>query len=115
MAGPLLLSNELSRTMEALGLSPNDLADILGTDRRTVLRWLSGETFPQHASRQTLEQLMALDHRLNEMFESRDAAREWLQSESGYFGGLKPIDALLRGRIDAVDAALEALDSGIFV
>ena len=30
-------------------------------------------------------------------------------------GALKPVDALHVGRIDAVDAALEALDSGVFL
>jgi hypothetical protein len=38
-----------------------------------------------------------------------------LRSQSGYFGGLCPLDALLRGHIDGVDAALEALDSGVFL
>jgi len=62
-----------------------------------------------------LDALEALVDRLDESFKTPQGVISWLQAESGYFGGLRPIDALLRGRIDAVDAALEALDSGIFV
>jgi hypothetical protein len=62
-----------------------------------------------------LDDLAALVKRLDESFDSSDGAQGWLRSESGYFGGLTPMDALLRGRIDRVDAALEALDSGIFL
>jgi hypothetical protein len=98
-----------------LRITDAELAHILDVSPRTVERWKAGATFPQHESRQRLEALEALVHRLDESFKTPDGARLWLHAASGYFGGLKPIDALLRGRIDAVDAALEALDSGIFV
>lgn len=98
-----------------LQITDTQLAQILDVSPRTVERWRGAATFPQHESRQRLEALEALVHRLDESFKTPDGARLWLLADSGYFGGLKPIDALLRGRIDAVDAALEALDSGIFV
>jgi|SRR5215204_842785 len=109
------LSEELSRLMSVFGISADDLAMVLHTDRRTVYRWLADETYPQHDSRSRLQALTALEHRLRESFVSPEGARTWLQSESGYFGGLCPRDALLRGRIDAVNASLEALDTGSFV
>jgi len=34
---------------------------------------------------------------------------------SGDFGGLAPLDTLLRGRVDHLDAAFEAMDSSVFV
>lgn len=115
MPGALVLSPELERLMTLYGLEYDQLALALDTDKRTVLRWLAGETFPQHASRVAIERLVALGDRLDATFSTTESARGWLWGESGYFGGLRPIDALLRGRIDAVDAALEAIDSGIFV
>lgn len=39
----------------------------------------------------------------------------WLNANSAYLGGIKPLAALRVGRIDAVDAAIEALDSGVFL
>jgi hypothetical protein len=98
-----------------LQISDAQLAQIVGASPRTVQRWRDSVTFPQHESRKRLDDLVALVHRLDESFKTPEGAVLWLRADSGYFGGLKPIDALLRGRIDAVDAALEALDSGIFV
>jgi transcriptional regulator with XRE-family HTH domain len=115
MATTQLLSVRLELLMSSLGLSAIDLARALETSDRTVARWLADETYPQHDSRDRLDKLIRLDQRLAETFTTQEAAVAWLQSESGYFGGLAPNDALLRGRIDAVEAALDALDAGIFV
>lgn len=115
MAWTRLLSEQLEHMTSALELSYEALAQVIGVDRKTVYRWLANETFPQPGKRARLEQLDALIARLDDTFKTREDSREWLYARSGYFGGLRPIDALLSGRIDAVDAALEALDSGIFV
>jgi transcriptional regulator with XRE-family HTH domain len=109
------VNERLERLTTNLGITYDDLAQILGTDRKTVYRWIADETFPQSHDRARLDALEALVDRLEENFKTPAGAASWLQAESGYFGGLRPIDALLRGRIDAVDAALEALDSGVFV
>ena len=82
---------------------------------RTVERWRAEDAFPQHESRQRFEALLAHAQRLGESVKTPQGQLQCLRTESGYFGDLKPIDALLRGRIDLVDAALEALDSGVFV
>jgi transcriptional regulator with XRE-family HTH domain len=110
-----LLSEQLEHLKTRLGISYDELAQVLGTDRKTVYRWLADETFPQTHNRARLDALEALVDRLDETFKTREGASTWLHAPSGYFGGLCPIDALLRGRVDAVDAALEALDSGVFV
>lgn len=115
MPWTVMLSEQLNHLTTSLSISYDELAQILGTDRKTVYRWLADETFPQAHNRARLDQLEALVVRLDESFKTREGAAAWMDSSSGYFGGLCPKDALLRGRIDAVDAALEALDSGIFV
>ena len=48
-------------------------------------------------------------------FEGRDAVRRWFRSESRYLGGMTPAEAVRVGRLDRVGAALEALDSGVFL
>lgn len=110
-----VLSEQLERLKSSLGISYEELAQVLGTDRKTVYRWLADETFPQAHNRDRLDALEALVDRLDDSFKTPEGAATWLHSKSGYFGGLRPIDALLRGRIDAVNAALEALGSGVFV
>jgi hypothetical protein len=59
--------------------------------------------------------LLALDVRLRETFDSAEESREWLNAENRYLGGLTPAEAVRAGRVDRVEAALEAIDSGIFV
>ena len=115
MPGTILLSELLEHLMTTLGISHTELARALGTSDRTVVRWLADETYPQHESRHKLDELAALVRRLDQSFTTPEGAATWLRASSGYFGGLRPLDALLRGRIDAVDAALEALDAGVFV
>ena len=115
MPWTIALSELLEHLRSSLGISYEELAQALGTDRKTVYRWIADETFPRAQNRVRLDALEALATRLDETFKSREGAVAWMHAPSGYFGGLRPIDALLRGRIDAVDAALEALDSGIFV
>ena len=115
MSWTAMLGEQLVRLTSNLDISYDELAQILGTDRKTVSRWRAEERFPQPHNRARLDELEALVHRLDASFKTREGAVTWLRSPSGYFGGLCPIDALLRGRIDSVDAALEALDSGIFV
>src|SRR5688572_10851975 len=115
MSLALALGRQLDDLMDALQITEHELAQIAGASPRSVSRWRAEETYPQHEARRRLDALDALVRRLDESFKDREGAVLWLRSESGYFGGLRPLDALLRGRIDAVDAALEALDSGAFV
>lgn len=98
-----------------LGLNDSELAAALGSSPKTVERWRSGQTYPQHEARERLARLLTLVERLRETFDDVDAARSWLRSESFYLGGLTPAEALYAGRPDRVEAALEALDSGVFV
>lgn len=115
MAATSLLGERLDQLMSKLGLDHRELGSVLGASDRTVLRWLTNETYPQHEARRRLDELHGLVARLDEAFASPADVAAWLRAESRYFGGLRPLDALLRGRIDAVDAALEALDAGVFV
>ncbi len=115
MAAMIVLSEQLNHLEAALQITDVQLAQVVGTDPRTVQRWRANETFPQRESRRQLDALANLVQRLSESFKTPEGIILWLNSETGYFGGLRPADALLCGRIDAVDAALEALDSGVFV
>lgn len=94
-----------------LSMRDSDVALALGISPRSLRRWGSGESHPQRDSRANLARLVALSEHLEETF--GEDADEWLEADSRYLGGLKPIEALRAGRIDRVEDALEALDSGI--
>jgi hypothetical protein len=115
MATTLALNQVLEHLMGTLGISRAELALAVGASNQTVERWLADETYPQRGSRKKLDELIGLARRLDESFKTPEGAATWLRAPSGYFGGLTPLDALVRGRIDAVEAALEALDAGVFV
>lgn len=96
-----------------LSLGEPEIALALGISTRSLHRWSSGESHPQRESRTHLARLVALAEHLEETFGKN--ACEWLEADSRYLGGMKPIEALRAGRMDRVEAALEALDSGFVV
>jgi Protein of unknown function (DUF2384) len=97
-----------------LGLPIPELARALDADPRTVERWRSG-TYPQRETRQRLADLQNLHFHLRDTFTTSEALKEWVHNPNRYLGGLTPADAIRVGRFDRVEAALEALDSGVFV
>ncbi len=98
-----------------LGLTKGELAAALDATSRTLERWRAGTTHPQRDARRRLAALLNLDEHLRDTFTDWEAARQWLRAPNPYLGGLTPADALRAGRADRVEAALEALDSGVFV
>jgi hypothetical protein len=115
MRGTTRTSDQLEHLKSSLRVSSEELTQALGTNQEAVDRWLTEEAAPRAEIQARLDALEALVIRLDESFKTQEGSAAWMHSPSGYFGGLRPLDALLRGRIDAVDTALEALDSGIFV
>lgn len=99
----------------ALGLTLSDLTMALGVEPRSLERWRSGEAVPQREARKNLAALENLRCHILETFESPHDASKWLDAANRYLGGLTPADALRVRRPDRVEAALEALDSGVFV
>ena len=108
----ITLKPALDQFEHDFGLTSRELAQALSVDRRTLERWASGETFPRHAARDRLVALAALYTRLAELFETDADARTWLHRPLPYLGQMAPIDAVKVGRIESVDAALEAIEDG---
>lgn len=105
----------LRRFVDDLGVPHQDLRDMFRIDQRTLDKWLSGEAYPQKAARARLNELDGLYVHLRETFADMADARAWLGDPSRYLGGLTPSEVLRVGRVDRVEAALEVLDSGIFL
>lgn len=105
----------LDKLEKSLGVSDDELAQALNSNRRTLQRWREGTAYPQQLARQRLAELLRLQQRVRETFEGPDAVRRWFHIESRYLGGMTPAEAIRVGRLDRVQAALEALDSGVFL
>jgi transcriptional regulator with XRE-family HTH domain len=106
------LGSAIRRLEADLGLDDYALAQALRVDRRTLTRWVSGETYPRQDGRDRLHSLAALHARLGLTWKTASAARRWLHRPSPYLGHAEPVDMIRAGRFDRVEAALEAIDSG---
>jgi transcriptional regulator with XRE-family HTH domain len=111
----MTIRQSIERLEGDLGLTENELADALGTTSRTLSRWKVQSHYPQHDARARIRALLALDQRLRETFDSHEAMLEWMRSKNRYLRGLRPAEVAAAGRLDVVEAALDALDEGIFV
>jgi transcriptional regulator with XRE-family HTH domain len=100
---------------KSLGIREEELAQALNSNRRTLRRWRAGVAHPQLLARQRLAELLRLQERVRRTFGGRGAVRRWFHSESRYLGGITPAEAIRVGQTDKVEAALEALDSGVFL
>ncbi len=109
MPGAIDLGKILTYLEDTLLLSRKELARILDVEPKTVDRWYSGSHFPQGQARRRLDALHELSTRLEDSFTTSESAHLWLTSGSRYLGGWPPRDALLLGRVDRVNAALDAL------
>ncbi len=97
------------------GLTDEDLSMALGVSKRTLIRWRTAEAYPQRDARHTFDELLELADDLDRVFESREAGHTWLRSSNRYLGGLTPRDAIRVQRADRSRAALEALESGVYL
>lgn len=104
----------LTRHERDMGLTPAELAAALGVSQRTIGRWQAGETVPQRAARAELAELAELYQHLFRTFED-EAVPVWLRTPSRYLGGVMPVEMVRLGRLERVEAALEAIDSGFIV
>jgi transcriptional regulator with XRE-family HTH domain len=106
------LGSAIRRLEADLGLDDYALSQALRVDRRTLTRWVSGETYPRQEGRDRLHALATLHARLGLTWKTAGAARRWLHRPSPYLGHAEPADMIRAGRFDRVEAALEAIDSG---
>ena len=97
-----------------LDLDWDDVAEIVGVDRSTLHRWLSGEASPQPLAWSRLAEIGDVLQALHRTFAGPDLAREWLRSArpKGLGGRSTPLEIMKAGRIDRVLGLLQSLGRG---
>lgn len=103
--------NELAARME---LDAVDVARAVGTNPRTISRWLSATTAPQRSQRERLLEVITALERLSSTLRP-EAAHDWLLSPNPMLDYEKPIDLLAVGEFRRVLGAIDALADGVFV
>jgi hypothetical protein len=100
----------LQRTRHVLGLTEGELSDMLGISSahlRTPKAW-------PIVTRRRAQQLADLADHVEKTF-APDSIGVWLSEPNRDLHGVVPLELVHAGRIDEVEAALEAFDSGVYV
>lgn len=111
MAGTIVMNAQLRQLSSFFGFDTATLATVLHTCDLSIV----GGPASKNGTNMALGALVSLQQRLDSMFTSHDGIVRWLHGPSGYFGGQAPFDHLAAGEIDRVNAALDAIEAGVFV
>jgi transcriptional regulator with XRE-family HTH domain len=90
------LPTRLRHAAERTDLDQADIARLLGTNPRTVSRWLSEQAEPRPAARRRLLEVVAVLEHLSTVLKPR-AAHDWLFSPNGMLDHHKPVDFVAEG------------------
>lgn len=114
MATETTLTRRLRAAAQRTDLDQADVAALVGTNPRTVARWLAEETAPRTDVRRRLLEVLAVLEQLSGVLEPQ-AAHDWLFTPNIAIRHDKPIDALAEGRWRDVLGLIDALAEGVFV
>ncbi|MGA2439719.1 MAG: helix-turn-helix domain-containing protein [Tepidisphaeraceae bacterium] len=102
--------SEVRALRKRYGLSQELLSQLLDVSLRTASGVESGTVAPSRV-RRNLSQVSRLGEALGEAMDF-DHIGQWLSEPNEMLGGLKPVEAIERGRIDLVWQVVEGLRSG---
>jgi putative toxin-antitoxin system antitoxin component (TIGR02293 family) len=105
-------AEKLEQATSAIALDQAEIARMLGTDRRTVARWLRGETESQPGAQARLPALIAVLELLSGVLKPA-AAREWLVTPNRTLDHHKPVDLLSERQYRRVLGAIDAIAEGV--
>ena len=114
MASQTTLANRLRGAVERTDLEQADVAVLVGTNARTVARWLAEESEPRTESRRRLLEVLAVLEALSAVLHPQ-AAHDWLFSPNALVQHEKPIELLEAGDWRSVLGLIDALAEGVFV
>lgn len=108
------LSHRLGELVDRLDLEQVDVARVVGTNPRTVSRWLQEEAEPRRATRERLLEFIAVLEQLSSTLKPA-AAHDWLFTPNPLLGHEKPVDLIHDGQYRRVLGAIDALAEGVFL
>ena len=112
--GASALASTVSSAIERLGLTYEEVGDIVDASARSVARWTSGQVVPQRLNKQRLIELAYVADALAEVL-PRDQANVWMFSPNRLLAHAKPADLVRDGEYQRVLALIDAMAQGIFV
>ena len=108
------LAERLDEALERADLDHAEAARVLGTNPRTVSRWLHEAARPRPDARERVLELLAVLERLGRSLRP-EPAHDWLFTPNPLLDYRKPVELLREGRYREVLGAIDALGEGVAV
>jgi uncharacterized protein (DUF2384 family) len=114
MAGVSALATTVSGAFNRLGLTYNEVGEIVDASPRSVARWAAGKVVPQKLNKQRLLELAYVADAVTEVL-PRDQANMWMFAPNRLLEHRKPADLVRQGDYQRVLALIDAMAEGVFV
>lgn len=108
------VTHRLGELADQLNLDQAEVARVIGTNPRTVARWLHEEAEPRRPTRERLLEFIAVLEQLSAVVRPQ-AAHDWLFKPNPLLDHDKPADLIRRGEYRRVLGAIDALAEGVFL
>jgi uncharacterized protein (DUF2384 family) len=108
------LATKVSAAISGLGLTNEEVGDIVDASPRSVSRWVAGEVVPQRLNKERLLELAYVAEAVTEVLPA-DHANVWMFSPNRQLGHRKPGDLIRDGQFQEVLALIDAMAEGVFV
>jgi hypothetical protein len=112
--GASALATTVTSAIDRLGLTYEEVGEIVDASPRSVARWTAGKVVPQKLNKQRLLELAYVADALAEVL-PRDHANVWMFSPNRLLEHRKPADLVRDGEYQRVLALIDAMAEGVFV
>lgn len=108
------LASKVSLIIDNLGLTQEEVGQIVDASARSIARWSAGDVVPQRLSKQRLLELAYVADAVTEIM-PRDNANLWMMSPNRLLGHDSPAERIHAGQYKDVLDLIEALAEGVVV
>lgn len=112
--GVSALATTMFGAIDRLGLTYEEVGNIVDASPRSVARWTAGKVVPQKLNKQRLLELAYVADALADVL-PRDQANTWMFAPNRLLRHCKPADLVREGDYQRVLALIDAMAEGAFV
>lgn len=107
-------AEKLETIKEDTGLSRQEIAQIVGTSPRSVIRWASGQVVPRGTPKERLLELAVVSQLAAKVMRP-DAVGVWFFAPNPLLDYKRPVDLVAKGKYREVIGAIQSTGEGVFV
>lgn len=108
------MAHKVTEVIASLGLTQEEVGDIVDASPRSVARWAHGEVVPQRLNKQRLIELAYVAEAVTTVLPAEEA-NLWMLSPNRLLGHDSPATCIKQGRFKDVLDLIEALADGVVV